>query len=87
MSVGQHTSFFYKFYFKKTLCLYETCLSMQRVAHTLHFTNNICPKKENIINTRTYFFFISVVNTVHVVELLNYYTNYCTYIKFIEFTH
>jgi len=25
--------------------------------------------------------------TVHVVELLNYYTNYCTYIKFIRFTH
>jgi len=25
--------------------------------------------------------------TVHVVELLNYYTNYCTYIKFIKFTH
>ena len=24
--------------------------------------------------------------TVHVVELLNYYTNYCTYIKFIKFT-
>jgi len=22
-------------------------------------------------------------HTVHVVELLNYYTNYCTYIKFI----
>jgi len=25
--------------------------------------------------------------TVHVVELLNYYTNYCTYIKFIKFTY
>jgi len=25
--------------------------------------------------------------TVHVVELLNYYTNHCTYIKFIKFTH
>jgi len=25
--------------------------------------------------------------TVHVVKLLNYYTNYCTYIKFIKFTH
>jgi len=25
--------------------------------------------------------------TVHVVELLNYYTNYCTYIKFIKSTH
>jgi len=25
--------------------------------------------------------------TVHIVELLNYYTNYCTYIKFIKFTH
>jgi len=25
--------------------------------------------------------------TVHVVELLNYYTNYCTYIKFMKFTH
>jgi len=25
--------------------------------------------------------------TVHVVELLNYYTNYCTYIKFIKFKH
>ena len=25
--------------------------------------------------------------TVHVVELLNYYTNQCTYIKFIKFTH
>jgi len=25
--------------------------------------------------------------TVHVVEILNYYTNYCTYIKFIKFTH
>ena len=25
--------------------------------------------------------------TVHVVELLNYYTNCCTYIKFIKFTH
>ena len=24
---------------------------------------------------------------VHVVELLNYYTNHCTYIKFIKFTH
>ena len=24
--------------------------------------------------------------TVHVVELLNYYTNHCTYIKFIKFT-
>jgi len=23
--------------------------------------------------------------TVHVVELLNYYTNHCTYIKFIKF--
>ena len=25
--------------------------------------------------------------TVHVVELLNYYTNYCTHIKFIKFKH
>ena len=25
--------------------------------------------------------------TVHVVELLNYYTNHCTYKKFIKFTH
>jgi len=25
--------------------------------------------------------------TVHVVELLNYYTNHCTYIKFMKFTH
>jgi len=25
--------------------------------------------------------------TVHVVEILNYYTNHCTYIKFIKFTH
>jgi len=25
--------------------------------------------------------------TVHVVELLSYYTNHCTYIKFIKFTH
>ena len=25
--------------------------------------------------------------TMHVVELLNYYTNHCTYIKFIKFTH
>jgi hypothetical protein len=25
--------------------------------------------------------------TVHVVELLNHYTNHCTYIKFIKFTH
>ena len=27
------------------------------------------------------------VVTLHVVEVLNYYTNYCTYIKFIKFTH
>ena len=26
-------------------------------------------------------------HTVHVVELVNDYTNHCTYIKFIKFTH
>jgi len=28
------------------------------------------------------FLFIFIVNIVHVVELLNYYTNHCTYITF-----
>ena len=33
-----------------------------------------------------YFFYFYCYN-VHVVELLNYYTNHCTYIKFTKFTH
>jgi len=32
-------------------------------------------------------FNIFIVNTVHAVELLNYYTNHCTYIKFTKFAH
>jgi len=32
-------------------------------------------------------FFYFHCYTVHVVELLNYYTNHCTYIKFIKCTH
>jgi len=38
----------------------------------------------------TYKVFINIYSyfqcyTVHVVELLNYYTNHCTYIKFIKY--
>ena len=39
----------------------------------------ICRAVQTLIYFRCY--------TVHVVELLNYYTNYCTYVKFIKFTH
>ena len=41
-------------------------------------------------NVKRFFFifnFYFYCYTVHVVELLNYYTNHCTYIKFIKFTH
>ena len=34
---------------------------------------------------RPFFFFNFRCYTVHVVELLNYYTNHCTYIKFYNF--
>jgi len=37
-----------------------------------------------LVNTVINYFYCY---TVHVVELLNYYTNHCTYIKFIKFTH
>jgi len=38
---------------------------------------------QSLISKHTYF----RRYTVHVDELLNYYTNHCTYIKFIKFTH
>jgi len=40
--------------------------------------------KDNIKNM---YFFYCYCYTVHVVELLNYYTNHYTYIKCIKFTH
>jgi len=40
-------------------------------------------KPKDITKSITYFY----CYTVHVVELLNYYTNHCTYIKFLKFTH
>jgi len=38
---------------------------------------------KNNYNNKIFFY----CYTVHVVELLNYYTNHCTYIKFVKFTH
>jgi len=45
---------------------------------------------KNYINNLQYVQFVGSYfrcYTVHIVELLNYYTNYCIYIKFIKFTH
>jgi len=41
----------------------------------------------DVTPTSNYFTVFFHCYTVHVVELLNYYTNHCTYIIFIKFTH
>jgi len=72
-------------------CRYSTItlkLPTMWIAHSITqleiaFTfRHIIIKKRKISNN---FFFHCY--TVHIVELLNYYTNHCTYIKFIKFTH
>ena len=40
-----------------------------------------------VLNESRLIFYFLYFYTVHVVELLNYYTNHCTYIKFITFAH
>ena len=66
----------------------ESPYSTRSISNLLSFFK-VCPscrifcvphsKEENIFYFHCY--------TVHVVEVLNYYTNHCTYIKFIKFTH
>jgi len=64
--------------------LYVCCYNL------LHVSSNsvLVIRRSNCINTASgIVFFYFRCYTVHVVELLNYYTNYCTYIKLIKFTH
>jgi len=73
------------------------CVTPTVHAKTLLYTNGrpqypYTPENLTLIACKkiTKYFKISFMHfycyTVHVVELLNYYTNHCTYIKFIKFT-